>query len=76
MKFVFCLRAEELPGGRLIAKVSKHVVAVIDGIIHDIHEPSRDGTPCVCGYHRKPNADGYAAGPIALALDLVEGGTR
>jgi hypothetical protein len=70
------LRAEELPGGRLIPEVSKHVVAVIDGTIHDIHEPSRDGTRCVYGYYQKPNADGYVAGPLALALDLVEEGTR
>lgn len=43
----------ELPGGRIIVKVSKHLVAVIDGIIHDTHDPQReehwskpnDGTP-------------------------------
>lgn len=44
------LRSEELPPGRLIVSVSKHVVAVIDGIIHDTHDPSRDGTRCVYGY--------------------------
>jgi hypothetical protein len=31
-----CGRAGELPGGRLIVAISKHVVAVIDGVIHDI----------------------------------------
>ena len=29
------LRAEELPQGRLIVSVSRHLVAVIDGVIHD-----------------------------------------
>jgi hypothetical protein len=31
----------ELPMGRLVVKVSKHVAAVIDGVIHDTHDPSR-----------------------------------
>lgn len=44
------LKASELPAGRLIVKVSKHFVAVIDGIIHDTHNPSRGGTRCVYGY--------------------------
>jgi hypothetical protein len=46
------LRADELPPGRLICKVSKHLVAVIDGVIHDTHDPSRDGARCVYGFHR------------------------
>lgn len=44
------LRANELPSGRLIVSVSRHMVAVIDGVIHDTHDPSRDGTRCVYGY--------------------------
>ena len=44
------LRAEELPAGRLICKTSKHLVAVIDGVIHDTHDCSRDGSRCVYGY--------------------------
>jgi hypothetical protein len=47
------LRAGELPGGRVIARVSKHVVAVIDGAIHDTHDCSRRGTRCVYGYFVK-----------------------
>jgi hypothetical protein len=47
------LRAEELPGGRLIVNVSRHLVAVIDGVIHDTFDPSREGTRCVYGYWRK-----------------------
>ena len=55
------LRADELPSGRLVVSVSKHLTAVIDGVIHDTFDPSRDGTRCVYGYWRLPNqtsADG------------------
>jgi len=44
------LRADELPGGRLIVSVSRHTVALIDGTIHDTYDPSRGGTRCVYGY--------------------------
>lgn len=48
------LRDGELPGGRLIVQTSCHATAVIDGVIHDNHDPSRDGTRCVYGYWRIP----------------------
>lgn len=44
------LRADELPQGNLIVSVSRHMVAVINGVIHDTHDPSREGTRCVYGY--------------------------
>ena len=44
------LRADELPAGRLVVRCSKHLVAVIDGIIHDTFDPSRAGTRAVYGY--------------------------
>jgi hypothetical protein len=47
------LRADELPSGRLIVSLSKHYAAVIDGVIHDNHDPSRDGTRCVYGIWRR-----------------------
>jgi hypothetical protein len=47
------LRADELPGGRLIVMVSRHMVAVIDGVIYDTHDCSRGGTRCVYGYFRR-----------------------
>jgi len=50
------LRANELPPGRLIVNVSKHTVAVIDGVIHDIYDPSRGGTRCVYGYFKLAEA--------------------
>jgi hypothetical protein len=46
------LAASELPAGRLIVQVSRHVVAVIDGVIHDTHDCGRDGARCVYGYWR------------------------
>lgn len=46
------LRDGELPDGRLVVAVSKHMTAVIDGVIHDTHDPSRGGTRCVYGYWR------------------------
>lgn len=45
------LKAEELPKGKLMVNVSKHFTAVIDGVIHDTYDPSRDGTRCVYGYY-------------------------
>lgn len=47
------LRAAELPPGRLIVNVSRHFCAVIDGVVHDTHDPSRAGTRCVYGYYRR-----------------------
>lgn len=44
------LAAGELPGGKIIASVTRHVVAVIDGVIHDNHDPRRNGSRCVYGY--------------------------
>lgn len=46
------LRKEELPAGRLVVSLSRHFTAVIDGEIHDTHNPSRDGTRCVYGYYK------------------------
>jgi hypothetical protein len=48
------LRADELPKGRLIVSLSRHLCAVIDGVIHDTFDPSRDGTRCVYGYWTLP----------------------
>lgn len=47
------LRDGELPKGRLVVSVSKHMVAVIEGVIHDTHDCSRRGTRCVYGYWSK-----------------------
>lgn len=50
------LRADELPWGRLVCSVSKHMVAVIDGVVHDTYDCTREGTRCVYGYWRLPSA--------------------
>jgi hypothetical protein len=48
------LRETEIPQtGRLVVAVSKHLTAVIDGVIHDTHNPDRNGWRCVYGYYSK-----------------------
>ena len=47
------MRADQLPPGRLIVSLSRHYAAVIDGVLHDNHDSSRNGTRCVYGYWRK-----------------------
>lgn len=47
------LQANELPRGRIIVRLSRHLAAVIDGVVHDTHDPSRNGTRCVYGYFSK-----------------------
>jgi hypothetical protein len=44
------LRADELPPGRLVVVLSGHLVAVVDGVVRDTHDPSRGGSRCVYGY--------------------------
>ena len=46
------LRDGELPMGRLVVSLSGHYCAVLDGVVHDLYDPSRDGTRCVYGYWR------------------------
>lgn len=59
------LTADELPAGHLIVSISKHLTTMIDGIIHDTHDPRtwevgyKDGEKfvrpvrCVYGYFIK-----------------------
>ena len=49
------LKADELPQGNLVCNVSKHSVAVIDGVINDVEDCSRDETRCVYGYYKLAN---------------------
>lgn len=42
----------ELPMGRLVVAVSGHYTAVVDGVIQDTYDPSRNGTRCVYGYYK------------------------
>jgi hypothetical protein len=47
------LRDGELPVGRLVVALSRHMAAVIDGVLHDTHPCDRGGTRCVYGYYIK-----------------------
>lgn len=47
------LRKKELPSGKIICSLSKHYVAVIDGIVHDTYDSTRGGKRCVYGYWSK-----------------------
>ena len=47
------LRSDELPAGRLIVRVSKHITSMIDGVINDTYDCSREGSRCVYGYFIK-----------------------
>jgi|SRR5580765_1384230 len=45
----------ELPANRrLIVVVSRHLTAVINGAVHDTHDPQRGTKRCVYGYWSKP----------------------
>ena len=48
----FHLKAEELPKGIIICKLSRHLTCMKDGIIYDTYDCSRKGTRCVYGYWR------------------------
>ncbi len=49
------LRASELPTGRLVVLCSRHLVAVVDHVVYDLADPTRDGTRAVYGYWRAPS---------------------
>lgn len=61
------LRADELPAGRLVVALSKHMAAVIDGVVHDVSDPSREGTRCVYGYWTPPPNGPDSTEPVLLA---------
>jgi hypothetical protein len=44
------LRADELPPGRLIVQIRRHLTAVIDGVIHDTYDCSDEGRCRILGY--------------------------
>jgi len=51
------LRDGELPYGTLIARLSGHIVAVVDGEVHDTYDPTRGGTRCVYGFWMKDSSN-------------------
>ncbi len=50
------LRASELPSGVVIASLSRHLCTIVDGVIQDTFDPSRESTRCVYGYYVKGRA--------------------
>ena len=50
------VRADELPKGRLVLRLSRHAAAVLDGVLHDAYDCSRGGTRAVYGYWYLKNA--------------------
>lgn len=49
------MNADELPAGTIIVRLTRHYATVIDGVLHDNHDCSRDGSRCVYGYWVKGN---------------------
>lgn len=47
------MREDELPGGTIIVRLSKHVAAVVNGILYDTHDCTRGGNRAVYGYFYK-----------------------
>jgi len=45
------LRKDELPGGTIIVRLSRHLAAVVDGVVNDTHDCTREGKRCVYGYY-------------------------
>lgn len=45
---------DELPGGRLVCRLSRHLCAVVDGVVHDTFDPRREGNRLVYGYWQAP----------------------
>lgn len=51
------LNEDELPKGTIVVSVSKHLTCIIDGVINDTYDCSRDGNRCVYGYWYEENAE-------------------
>lgn len=47
------LNSDELPSGKIIVRLSKHLATVIDHTLQDTHDGSRNGTRCVYGFFQK-----------------------
>ena len=50
------LDANELPKGRIVCNVSRHYTAIVDGVLNDTYDCTRDGSRCVYGYYVKSEA--------------------
>ena len=72
------LRRDELPAVTLIARVSRHLVAIVDGTAYDTPDPARGGSRCVYGYYQPPPGGIFSDNPnaaiAALATELAATG--
>lgn len=67
--------AKELPPGRIIVRLSRHLAAVIDGELHDIYDCTRNGTRCVYGYFtNEPDDQAEAKAIYDAAIASIDGG--
>jgi hypothetical protein len=59
----------EIPAeGRLIVAVSRHLTAVVDGVVRDTHDPCRGGTRCVYGWYEPGSPEAIEAGRRLLGI--------
>jgi len=63
-----CLRAGALPSGRLVVDLDRHLVALIDGVIHDTYDSGGAGRRPVKGYYRQTEQAELGSGEIATPL--------
>lgn len=47
------LNPDEFPPGRLILEVNRHLVALVNGVVHDTYDPSNHGSRRVYAYWKK-----------------------
>lgn len=64
------LDADELPSGRIVCSLSGHLVAVIDGVLHDTYDSAWERR-CVYGYWTAPQPKPKPA-PTMGHLEFVE----
>ena len=48
------LLAKDLPPGRIIVVLARHICTIVDGVIYDTHDPSAKGSRPVYGYWLPP----------------------
>ena len=54
------MKKDELPKGRIICRLSRHYAAVIDGVVNDTYDSSREETRCVYGYWINKKGEEYS----------------
>jgi hypothetical protein len=69
------VRSEELPSsGPLVLNLSKHFSAVVDGVLYDAYDSSRDGTRCVYGYWQPAHKELARHIRDSISMRLVDAG--